>query len=183
MNHAKALAIVVAYDIYLECCEGALGSEWRTKPVTFWHFRESLSRQMLKYNPLECLYPGDEKMRIVTKGNKRKRTYLKTSDKLTKEALRSAQAVPEGESGRRLVSSVNELQSHMEKIVKLKNSMICQVCGDPCYTICTMCPGNPPLHNNPRRGEFKGRMCSFIYYDIYRFGLCCCNSSVKKNWT
>jgi len=52
MNHAKALAIVTAYDMYLECCEGKLNPDWKVdKPVDFHLFRERLGTQMLKYDP------------------------------------------------------------------------------------------------------------------------------------
>jgi hypothetical protein len=30
--HGKALAVVVAYDMYLECCEGKLNLEWIKRP-------------------------------------------------------------------------------------------------------------------------------------------------------
>ena len=36
MNHAKAMAVVVAYDIYIECCEGKLNPAWYVKdPLPF----------------------------------------------------------------------------------------------------------------------------------------------------
>ena len=68
MIHAKALAVVVAYDIYLECCEGLLrAGEWQqTQPVDFYSFREKLAKQMLQYSPRERKYPGDEKFRVST---------------------------------------------------------------------------------------------------------------------
>jgi hypothetical protein len=41
--HGKALAVVVAYNMYLECCEGKLNAEWKIeKPFSFWRFREKL---------------------------------------------------------------------------------------------------------------------------------------------
>jgi len=62
MLHAKALAVTVAYDIYLECSEGAMQQEWAMeKPVDFYTFREKLAKQMLAYSPQHRKYPGDEK--------------------------------------------------------------------------------------------------------------------------
>ena len=182
MNHAKALGIVVAYDIYLECCEGQLDSEWKRTPVSFWEFRECLSRQMLSYHPSNMNYLGDEKMRVVTKTTKKRRIQSIQSKKLTKELITEAQTIPHGEVGRRLVASVNEFQEHMCRMSKVKNSLVCVVCGDPCYTLCTCCPGNPAMHNKPSRGDFRGRMCSYIYHDTYQFGLCRCDAPVKKEW-
>ena len=44
MRHGKAMAIVVAYDMYLEVCEGKLDDDWKVEqPVDFWRFRELLS--------------------------------------------------------------------------------------------------------------------------------------------
>ena len=57
MVHRKALAIVVAYDMYLECTEGQLDASWRIKkPVDFFRFREKLGKQMLTYSPKLCKY-------------------------------------------------------------------------------------------------------------------------------
>jgi hypothetical protein len=53
--------------MYLECCEGKLNAEWKIeKPMSFWRFREKLSEQMLAYNPINRLYPGDQNMRVST---------------------------------------------------------------------------------------------------------------------
>ena len=68
MIHAKAMATVVAYDIYLECCQGKLrAGEWLVhKPVTFHRFREKLFLQMLEYTPRNRKYPGDQNFRLAT---------------------------------------------------------------------------------------------------------------------
>jgi len=60
-NHALSLAIVTAYDIYLEVCEGAINPAFTNKqPVSFFTFREILSKQMTNYDACNQLYPGDE---------------------------------------------------------------------------------------------------------------------------
>lgn len=39
MIHAKAMAVVVAYDMYLECTEGQIDEDWLVEqPVSFWEF-------------------------------------------------------------------------------------------------------------------------------------------------
>ena len=75
MNHAKAMAVVVAYDMYLECCEGLMrAGEWKVEtPVDFHRFREKLATQMLLYSPQQRKYPGDEYFRSCTQESKRKR--------------------------------------------------------------------------------------------------------------
>ena len=68
MLHAKAMAVVVAYDIYKECCDGLMrAGEWKIeKPVSFHLFREKLAKQMLRYNPRDRKYVGDERFRTST---------------------------------------------------------------------------------------------------------------------
>ena len=62
MIHGKTMAIVVAYDIYRECCAGKLDASWKLeRPVDFHTFRERLALQMLQYSPKNNHYPGDEK--------------------------------------------------------------------------------------------------------------------------
>jgi len=73
MLHAKALAVVVAYDMCLECCEGTLDPIWKAKPVDFHTFREKSGKQMLKCNPTERKHPCDEKFRVATQQPKKRR--------------------------------------------------------------------------------------------------------------
>ena len=62
MLHAKKFAIVTAYDLYLELCEGGVDPEWRvSKHVDFHRFREKLAMQMLAYSPAKLKYPSDSK--------------------------------------------------------------------------------------------------------------------------
>jgi len=76
MLHAMSLAIVIAYDIYLEVTEGQLDEDWKlTYPVDFWTFRDVLSIQMLEYDPKNRRYLGDDSMLACTKQNKNKRRY------------------------------------------------------------------------------------------------------------
>ena len=52
MLHAKAMSVVVEYDMYLEVAEGNLRGGWNLdEPMDFWRFRENLANGMLKYNP------------------------------------------------------------------------------------------------------------------------------------
>ena len=66
MLHGMGLAIVIAYDMYLELSEGKLASKWKTLPCDFWTFRNKLSKQMLQYDPLTHEYWGDAGMRVWT---------------------------------------------------------------------------------------------------------------------
>jgi hypothetical protein len=79
MIHGKSLAVVVAYDMYLECCEGNLKPEWKIDaPATFWRFHEKLSEQMLQYDARERRYWGDEFMRQSTQQRRKDRPAKRT---------------------------------------------------------------------------------------------------------
>jgi hypothetical protein len=78
MNHAKAMGLAVAYDSYKECTEGNLDPAWKiAKPVSFHKFHDSLSQQMLQWDPVHQLYPGDKNMRKVKQLNKTQRVKKK----------------------------------------------------------------------------------------------------------
>ena len=51
-NHAKAFAVVITHDVYLEVAEGNLDANWKVDEVIdFWTFRDLLSDQMLEHPP------------------------------------------------------------------------------------------------------------------------------------
>ena len=80
MNHAKSMAVVVAYDMYLECAEGKLDPDWKvSNPHDFWSFREQLSELMLQYSPTNCNYPGDKLMRKATQQSRVQRRVTRAS--------------------------------------------------------------------------------------------------------
>ena len=79
MIHGKAIAVVVAYDMYLEVAEGKLDADWKdTKPLDFFSFRERLGIQMLQYSPCDRKYPGDENFRAATQQPKKRRPEIST---------------------------------------------------------------------------------------------------------
>jgi hypothetical protein len=67
-NHAKAMGIIAAYDMYNECCDGLLDPSWKVEEkdrMTFTIFRQRLGQQMLEYDPRKRSYPGDDQLRVV----------------------------------------------------------------------------------------------------------------------
>ena len=151
MIHAKAMAVVIAYDIYLECCFGELDSTWkRSRPVDFHRFREKLAIQMLTYSPKRHKYPGDEKFRVCTKmmkkdsprpfNKKRKHgdpsgstsagSYTTTSSGVSVSDLE--------ENADRLCGSLNDILLHEQSLQRIKKNgkLVCIVCGQFCYYRC-----------------------------------------------
>ena len=79
MLHGKVMAMVVAYDMYLEVAEVNLRGEWKLdEPLDLWRFREKLENGMLRYNPIAGNYPGYEKMRPSTQQSHRHGANRKT---------------------------------------------------------------------------------------------------------
>ena len=67
-----SLAIVVAYNIYLEKTEGKLNLDWKMiYPIDFWTFRDLLSIQILEYGSIKRSYPGDAQMIKYTSQKRR----------------------------------------------------------------------------------------------------------------
>ncbi len=72
MRHAKAIAMSMAHDIYLQCSEGGVHPNWQVKPVSYTQFKQKLSLQMVQYKVANKNYPGDEKMRGANQQHKQR---------------------------------------------------------------------------------------------------------------
>ena len=190
MLHGKALAIVVAYDIYKECCDGLLDQEWKCQPVDFHRFRERLAKQMLTYNPRNLNYKGDERFRVSTQLNKNKRRKAPLSTNSSTATVASTfststgvnREILEGAAGR-VCGFLSDLLQHEASVVRLPNKkhLQCVCCGKQTYYKCTLCPGEPPLHmpppptthNNavaPDTDERRKNSCFLHYHDTGSFG-------------
>ena len=77
MRHGKAIAMSMAYQIYLQCAEGGVDADWKVTPVSGPLFKKKMSAQMVNYRARQHNYPGDEKMRGATQTAKK---YRGTSD-------------------------------------------------------------------------------------------------------
>jgi hypothetical protein len=70
-RHAKAIAMSMAYSLYLQCAKGTVDPEWKVTPVSGPRFWQRMSLQMVQYKCSNLNYPGDEKMRKNTQMKKR----------------------------------------------------------------------------------------------------------------
>jgi hypothetical protein len=196
MIHGKALAVVVAYDMYLECTEGDLEPAWKVeKPMDFWLFREKLSEQMLQYKPTRRKYPGDANMRAATQQSKRVRMEernttnrvlditqgeddpdVDNSNPINRSLLRRAI----GRRGKsRLCGNLSHFERHVQSVeTGKKHPLSCRVCGDNCYSVCTLC--DKPLHFFPSRGKNMGKNCFLEYHNDSYFGLAVDDCKVMK---
>ena len=180
MLHGKALGIVIAYDMYLEVCEGKLTCngnvmhEWHVdKPMDFWSFRERLSEQQCGYDPTRREYPGDGNMRVCTVQNaaqRRRSTGERTS--MSGHFVTAEQYHDEKQRGihSRLCGDLSLLKDHLNSVIKTeRHGSNCVFCGDVCYTMCGKC--GKALHTNVRAGPAAGKECFHDYHDDMCYGL------------
>lgn len=193
MLHAKALAVVVAYDMYLECSEGLLrAGEWKIEqPCSFHRFREKLSVQMIQYSPQQRKYVGDEKFRVYTQQHK-KRCLVSSFLSSARSTTTSASTVSldyqsgltkadfTGFSSSRLCGDLTKLVAHVDSVEALPNkaSKICVVCGDRCYFVCNAGIGpdgkkGVAMHRFPKKDGINvgNRCCFYHHHNTSFFGL------------
>jgi hypothetical protein len=186
MIHAKAMAIVIAYDMYLECCEGNLDPTWKVdKPVDFFTFRERLALQMLHYNPSQQKLPGDEKFRLNTSKPKAQRTPKEATTpggplffarcrkrKTRDDSPISSMIRPDHmiHARDRLCGDLTHLNLHINAkgTYPQTNTKVCAVCKKLAHEYCMKC--NVALHyTNTQEG--LDAPCFFLYHDTCYFGL------------
>lgn len=142
------MAVVVAYDIYLECCDGLMrAGKWKQKkPVDFYRFREKLALQMLTYTPEDRKYLGDEKFRASTTQHKARRpvwSQHSSSRSTSSDSTLSHEEAIKKSTGKRLCGDLRPLIDHLSTVTTLpnRNAKVCVVCGKLCYHCCMKCVG------------------------------------------
>jgi hypothetical protein len=150
MRHGKAIAMSMAYQIYLQCAEGGVDADWKVTPVSGPLFKKKMSAQMVNYRARQHNYPGDEKMRGATQTAKK---YRGTSDEgIAMVALDSGakrahydkyvdmKMMPRDKTKRpRLCSGNITLLTEHIKSMKSKHKAKCKYCGQYTYMMCTLC--------------------------------------------
>ena len=200
--HVQALGLVVAYDMYKEVVEEGYASfgfetkEEATKKcmVDVATFRDKLSLQGLRYNPEDCKYPGDKRMRVNTKkskssdgkkprGRPRKNAASVTPDPddvavrpgfVTKKQFQEEKKRPES----RLCGDLSQFTLHKASIIHHTYQKICKWCGKPCHPTCGIC--KLPCHDDPKKGDFTGLLCFFEIHNDQQFGLAITDCPILK---
>jgi hypothetical protein len=70
MRHDKAIAMSMAYNLYLQCSEGGVDPNWEVRQVSSTQFKQKNSLQMVQYKTWNKNYQADEKMRGATQQHK-----------------------------------------------------------------------------------------------------------------
>jgi hypothetical protein len=186
MIEGVTLAVVVAYDMYLEAASGVLFPEWKVEsPMDFHTFRDCLSSQALQYQARNQIYPGDELMRACTLLTKQERKRVrripnKTKTQITARSVStggvhcfSAEDFKNAKKAGRICDNLTALANHLatlgEQKARIKSGAKCAWCGDIAFTRCTIC--KVPLHNFPAKGAHRLKKCSVHWHDPECFGL------------
>ena len=85
----------------------------------------------------------------------------------------------------RLCGDLTQLRYHLDNLKTSEHHPTkCAYCGLPAYLKCELC--GVFLHNNPARGECKGKQCFILYHDDSCFGLAkkdvVLTDTPKKEW-
>jgi len=188
MTHAKAMTVTIAYDIYLEAREGHFGDEHKIdKPVSFFRFREKLSKQMLHCSPKHRKHPGDDKFRCSTQQPTVRRKIAvprallpaNSSDDTTVSSAATPDQV-EAHSDR-LCGDLDSLEKHEASLQKIKSYRSCIMCGQTACWKCTKCPNEPALHRVPSEHSNDNISCHIKCHNTLRFGTTRAEST-KQKW-
>jgi hypothetical protein len=176
MRHAKAFASVMAYQMYRECAEGNLNTEWKlNKPMTAKDFRENLAEQMCEYRPYHLKYPGDANFRATTNRNMRKRGTKSDQPAIGKVTLDDFidTKFPKLRSDpqRFCNDDLSDLREHINKMKFVGHQpRTCVVCGKQrCHWYCTICNKYMCFRTGPKQTDIS---CVVDYHNECMFGLC-----------
>lgn len=154
--------------------------------MSFYDFREKLSRQLLTYSPQKLLYPGDRHFREHTRSMKKRKRV--NSDQEAEPAPNGSLSLGQLEhmekkrkqKKTRFCGDLSKYQLHMESKENGTTKLSCFVCGDKTRTICGLC--DVSLHDNPTHGKTKGMNCFLDFHNETMFGLCKKDSRTPKEW-
>lgn len=172
--HAFAIAIIAAYDMYIECAQGELEQEWsvpENERLDFQGFRLLCSEIMLQYDAKKQMYPGDGKMRAVSRQHKKRRANTSPPKPafypggLSVENFKLGKTMP----GSRLCGDLSVLSEHLQSVTCTSNSHPCEVCGAKTLWKCRAC--NKYACTNKKK-KWNGAKCLMALHDDGFFGLC-----------
>ncbi|MFM8622856.1 MAG: hypothetical protein ACKOB3_05715, partial [Holophagaceae bacterium] len=150
MRHGKALAMSIAYQIYLQCAEGGVDPDWKVPPLSGPLFKKKMSYQMVNYRARNMHYPGDEKMRGATQTGKRYRGTSDTGGTMVTQENNSMKRVhydtyvdekmPRDRHKKpRLCSGNIALLTEHIRSMENRHKGRCKYCGKFTYMMCTLC--------------------------------------------
>ena len=181
MRHAKAIAMSMAYHLYVQCCEGGVDPEWKMKPVASTRFKQELSSQMVQYKAWNKKYPGDEMMRGATQRNKNKRggadsneevvSLVRCNDREVRVSYeqyeKEKKQVRKRKKPRLCSGDLDLLKEHIQSMKKV-HPAACGYCGKKTVMKCGICD----VHLCIKEGTSITTMsCPFDFHNDRLYGL------------
>lgn len=171
------MAVAVAHDPHLERAQGQLEGAADCKlneVVSFHRFREKLAKQMLKCDPRDGNWAGDENFRVATQQQMRDRTPSRSCSRspatrssnstVTLAGSATGDHLPAG--NKRLCDNLTKLTQHGLSLVELpkRAHKVCVVCGRNCCHLSKNCGvgvQKPPSGEERSHASVIGTMLSF----------------------
>ena len=174
-RHGKAIAMSMAYSLYLQCAEGGVDPDWKVKPVSGPQFRQKMSLQMVQYKSSNQNYPGDEKMRTTTIKPKRIRlsademALVDCSDNTKRVSYSQYLDVkqPRGKKTRMCSGDLHLLKQHINSMTKV-GAGACQWCGKRTFMRCELCKKRVCLKSGVSATSLS---CCLDFHDDTKYGL------------
>ena len=179
MRHAKAIAMSMAYNIYVQCCEGGVDPEWKMKAVTSTRFKQELSLQMVTYKAWNKKYPGDEMMRGATQQKKNKRggdnndevSLVRCNDREVRVSYeqfeKEKKQVRNGKKPRLCSGDLDLLKEHIQSMKKV-HPAACGYCGKKTVMKCGICDVHLCLKEGTKITTIS---CPFDFHNDRLYGL------------
>ncbi len=173
-RHAKAIAMSMAYSLYLQCAKGTVDPKWKVTPVSGLRFPQKVSLWMVQYKCSNLHYPGDEKMHKNTQMNRKKHG---TSDigliecnnhiKRVSYSLYLDKKTRGGKKIRLCAGNMTLLKQHLNSMKRV-HLATCQMCGKKIYMECQICK----KHVCFKSGKSVSILpCCIDFYDDLMYGL------------
>eukprot|EP00536_Pseudo-nitzschia_multiseries_P018121 jgi/Psemu1/54207/gm1.54207_g len=153
INHAKALPVLIAFDMYQELTNGTHGPSWRLpkrQQLDFRQFKQKLTEQMLAYNSSDKAYRVDTLLREVTQYSTKQRLVWSDQRRSCSHFLggiilnyHCLETVFECQlKGRLCLEFDTEEYQERHKSLrasKWRSRRNCYMSGAGCYTVCEKC--------------------------------------------
>lgn len=183
-NHAHAMVVIAAYDMYRYCSAGLGDKDWFVEPskrMSFREFRLKLSEQMLQWDPAAGLLPGDVLFRYNKKLSNKQRDNKRKSESLEYECDGVTEAnysLAKSDKRQRLCGDLDVLIEHTESMVRKTNSVACEVCGKGTLWRCGKCSKALCVLD---KGSFAGGTCMLRFHSDSFFGLAKSDSAMHDS--
>ncbi len=174
-RHAKAIAMSMAYSLYLQCAKGTVDPEWKVTHVSGPRFRQKMSLQIVQYKCSNLHYSGYEKMHKNTQINKKKRGtsdigLIKCNNHIKRVSylLYLDEKNPQGGKKTRLCTgNMTLLKQHLNSMKRV-HLATCHICGKKTYMECQICKKHVCFKSEK---SISSSSCCIDFHDYLMYGL------------